>query len=280
METLILSGRETSKSIRNKLKEEISELPWTPQLAVILVGNDPASAVYVRNKEKGCAAVGIRAKDVKLSENITPEELRKIIVELDSDPDVDGILLQLPLPEHLDEKDFLPLISYKKDVDGFHPVNQGKLFMGENSLFSCTPNGIIQILKHYNIRMSGKHAVVVGRSNIVGKPMAGLLLREDATVTVCHSKTTDLEKHVRRADILVVAAGKRNLINPIWIQLDTVVIDVGMHRLENGKVGGDLDTEALIGRVAALTPVPGGVGPMTITMLLHNTVKASIENRR
>lgn len=280
METLILSGNETSKKIRAEIAGRIKETGLIPTLAVVLVGSDPASAVYVRNKEKACEKTGIRAINHHLPDDTDAETLRKLLINLDSDPEVDGILLQLPLPAHLDEKDFLPLIRAEKDVDGFHPVNQGKLLTGEDALFSCTPNGVIQILKHFGVEISGKHAVVLGRSNIVGKPMMSLLLRENATVTVCHSKTADLEKHVAMADILVVALGRRGIVKSSWIRPETVVVDVGIHRLDDGSVAGDLEQSELMGRVKALTPVPGGVGPMTITMLLHNTLKAAEKNRQ
>jgi methylenetetrahydrofolate dehydrogenase (NADP+) / methenyltetrahydrofolate cyclohydrolase len=280
METLVLSGRKVSKSIRADLKEEIKNLPFTPSLSVILVGGDSASEVYVAGKEKACKNAGVNSVTYKLSEDTDSSEIEKLIEKLNNDPEVDGILLQLPLPKHCNENKLLLKISREKDVDGFHPYNQGKILLGEkDGLIPCTPNGVMEILKFYKIDLTGKKVVIVGRSTIVGRPLAGLMITGNATITVCHTKTKNLKWHVENCDILVLAAGKRGVVEPGWVNDGSVVIDVGIHRLENGKLGGDMDYDEVFDKVSAITPVPGGVGPMTITMLLKNTIKAAKQRR-
>lgn len=275
----IIDGKKTAQEIRGELAAEVAALKEEgirPQLVVILVGDDPASAVYVRNKERACQEVGITSKTIRLSGETGEEELLTIIAGLNQDPEVNGILVQLPLPEQIDEQKVIAAIAPGKDVDGFHPVNMGKLLIGQDGFVSCTPFGVMELLNRYQIPVAGKEAVIVGRSNIVGKPMAALLLAANATVTVAHSRTEDLRAVTRRADLLVVAVGKANLITPSMVKEGAVVIDVGMNRTENGLVG-DVDFEGVSKLASAITPVPGGVGPMTITMLLSNTIKAARE---
>ena len=243
-------------------------------LAVIQVGADPASSVYVRNKKKACEYVGIRSLAYELSEETTEEKLLELIRELNDRTDVNGILVQLPLPKHIDEEKVLDSISPLKDVDGFHPQNVGALCIGKPCFESCTPAGVIQLLKRSGIEIAGKECVVVGRSNIVGKPMALLLLRENGTVTVAHSRTKDLKEVTKRADILVVAVGKPKMITAEYVKEGAVVIDVGINRDENNKLCGDVDYDSVFPVCEAITPVPGGVGPMTIAMLLHNCVSS------
>ena len=242
-------------------------------LAVVQVGNDPASSVYVNNKKKACAYIGIESKSYELAEETTEEELISLVEELNADDGVNGILVQLPLPAHIDEDRIIRTISPDKDVDGFHPVSVGRLWIGEKGFLSCTPAGIIQLLKRSGIAIEGKECVVIGRSNIVGKPMAALLLRENATVTVAHSRTKDLKEIARRADILIVAMGKKKFITREYVKAGAVVIDVGMHRDENNKLCGDVDYDDVAPVTSAVTPVPGGVGPMTIAMLMDNCVE-------
>lgn len=273
----IIDGKLISTQIKDELKEKVSKLKEQEihgALAVIQVGNDPASSVYVNNKKKACEYIGIESVSYELEESTTQEEILSLIDQLNADEKIDGILVQLPVPEQIDEHEIIERISPKKDVDGFHPMSVGALCTGEQGFVSCTPYGIIQLLKRSGIEISGKECVVVGRSNIVGKPMALLLLRENGTVTVAHSKTRDLKEVCKRADILVVAVGKPKMITKEYVKEGAVVIDVGIHRMENGKLCGDVDFEDVAEHCEAITPVPGGVGPMTIAMLMNNCVEA------
>ncbi len=273
----IIDGKQISKDIKEELKAEVASLAAQGRkccLAVIQVGNDPASSVYVGNKKKACAYVGIESLAYELPEETTEEELLTIIDKLNKDADVHGILCQLPLPKHINEDHVIKAISPKKDVDGFHPQNVGALVIGEKGFVSCTPAGIIQLLKRSNIEMDGKHCVVVGRSNIVGKPMSLLMLRENATVTICHSHTKNLKEICKEADILIVAIGKPQFIDKEYVKDGAVVIDVGIHRDENNKLCGDVKYDEVEPVASYITPVPGGVGPMTIAMLMHNCVEA------
>ncbi len=271
--TLLLNGFELAKTRRAELAERVRKLPRSPKLAVILVGNDPASAVYVKNKEKAAAEAGIESVAYRL-ENITQTELLALIAELNADKGVDGILIQLPLPDGLNEREILQAVDPAKDVDGFHPLNLGKLMIGEPAPVACTPKGCMELIHLAKRDLTGLRAVVVGRSLIVGKPMAQLLLREDCTVTTAHSKTRDLPDLCRTADILVAAVGKPKIVKPDWIKNGAIVIDVGINRLPDGKLCGDVDFEACFDKCAAITPVPKGVGPMTIATLMENTVEA------
>ena len=278
----IIDGKAVSASVRERIKNEVESLKNSGKetgLAVIIVGNDPASKVYVNNKKKGCAEVGINSYEYALPEETTTEELLELINKLNGDSRVDGILCQLPLPKHIDEKTVINSIAPKKDVDAFHPVNTGRIMIGDYSFLPCTPAGIIEMLKFYNIEICGKECVVIGRSNIVGKPMAMLLLHNSGTVTVCHSKTQNLAEVCRRADILVAAVGKAKFVTADMVKDGAVVIDVGMNRNEEGKLCGDVDFENVKDKCSFITPVPGGVGPMTITMLLNNTLTASKNNQ-
>lgn len=273
----IIDGKQMSKDIKEELKAEVASLAAQGRkccLAVIQVGNDPASSVYVGNKKKACAYVGIESLAYELPEETTEEELLTIIDKLNKDANIHGILCQLPLPKHINEDHVIKAISPKKDVDGFHPQNVGALVIGEKGLVSCTPAGIIQLLKRSNIEMDGKHCVVVGRSNIVGKPMSLLMLRENATVTICHSHTKNLKEICKEADILIVAIGKPQFIGKEYVKDGAVVIDVGIHRDENNKLCGDVKYDEVEPVASYITPVPGGVGPMTIAMLMHNCVEA------
>ncbi|GAB6076879.1 bifunctional methylenetetrahydrofolate dehydrogenase/methenyltetrahydrofolate cyclohydrolase FolD [Desulfurobacterium crinifex] len=276
---VILDGKALSEKIRGQLKREVEELKEKagrePALAVVLVGNDPASEIYVRNKIKACQKIGIRSIDKKLPASITQEELNSIVRELNEDETVDGIIVQLPLPKHLSCREVINYISPEKDVDGFHPVNVGKAVLGlyDEGLMPCTPAGVMKFFEEYNIELEGKNAVMVGHSNIVGKPLANMLLNANATVSVCHIYTKDLAHYTRNADILCVATGVPHLIKEDMVKEGVVVIDIGISRV-NGKIVGDVDFERVKEKAAAITPVPGGVGPMTITMLLYNTVKA------
>lgn len=273
----IIDGKEISRQIKAELKETLDK--WAAQqitatLAVVQVGHDPASDVYVRNKKRTCTELGIRSLSYELAESVSQKELLCLVEELNGREDVDGILVQLPLPSHIDEKAVLNAVSPKKDVDGFHPYNVGALSCGEDCFVPATPAGILELLKRSGIELDGKECVVVGRSNIVGKPVAQLLLAQNATVTVTHSHTRNLAEVTRRADVLVVAAGKRHLIGAEHVKPGAVVIDAGMHRDENNKLSGDVDFESVSGIASAITPVPGGVGPMTIAMLMYNCVKS------
>ena len=265
----------TRKNITEEVKKFINETGKTPGLAVILVGNNPASAVYVRNKHKACLEVGINSYEITMPEETTEEALLDKIEELNKDENVNGILVQLPLPRHISEDKIINAINPSKDVDAFHPQNVGKIVSGKYDFIPCTPAGIMELLHFYNVDISGKECVVIGRSNIVGKPMALLLLAENGTVTVCHSKTKDLKEVTKRADIIVVAIGKANFVGADMVKPGAVVIDVGINRKEDGKLCGDVDFVAVEPLASKITPVPGGVGPMTITMLLKNTLTAA-----
>ena len=274
----IIDGKKISKELKDELKEKVAKYKEEGveiTLAVIQVGNDKASSVYVGNKKKACEYIGIKSLSYELEESTTEEELLNLIKELNNRKDVNGILVQLPLPKHINEDKVIETIDAKKDVDGFHPMSVGALSIGKKGFISCTPYGIIELLKRSNIDIDGKECVVIGRSNIVGKPMSMLLLRENATVTVAHSHTKNLKEVAKRADILVVAIGKPQFINSEYVKEGAVVIDVGIHRDENNKLCGDVDYEDVFPHASAITPVPGGVGPMTIAMLMNNIVKAT-----
>lgn len=271
----IINGKEISAAIREEIKAEVQGMSVRPGLAVVLVGDDPASAVYVRNKSKACAEVGIYSEVYRLPEETGREQLLGLIEQLNQSPLIHGILVQLPLPKHLDPEEVIMAIDPAKDVDAFHPVNVGKIMIGNYDFLPCTPAGVMELLHWSGIEVSGKECVVIGRSNIVGKPQAMLLLHENATVTVCHSKTRDLPSVCRRADILVSAVGKPKFVTADMVKDGAVIIDVGMNRDENGKLCGDVDFEPVSEKASYITPVPGGVGPMTITMLLKNTVTAA-----
>ncbi len=275
----IIDGKVISKQIKDELKEKVSALKEEGKeicLAVIQVGNDPASTVYVGNKKKACEYIGIKSLAYEVPEETTEEELLGIIDKLNKDASVHGILVQLPVPKHINEEKIINAISPAKDVDGFHPASVGALSIGQKGFVSCTPAGVIQLLKRSNIEISGKECVVIGRSNIVGKPMSMLLLRENGTVTICHSRTKDLKEVCKRADILVVAMGKPKMIDASYVKEGATVIDVGIHRDENNKLCGDVDYASVEPVAGAITPVPGGVGPMTIAMLMNNCVEAGL----
>lgn len=274
---MTIDGKAISQKIKDELKERAAALKKQGikiTLAVIQVGNDPASTVYVRNKKKGCEYIGIESLSYELPEETTQQELLSLIGELNRKEEVNGILVQLPLPAHIDEDKVIRAIDPKKDVDGFHPQSVGALCIGQPGFVSCTPAGIIQLLKRSNIEIAGKECVVLGRSNIVGKPMAVLMLRENATVTIAHSRTQDLKEVTKRADILIAAVGKPKMITADYVKEGAVVIDVGINRDENGKLCGDVDFESVEPLCRAITPVPGGVGPMTIAMLLNNCLES------
>ncbi|HOQ38476.1 MAG TPA: bifunctional methylenetetrahydrofolate dehydrogenase/methenyltetrahydrofolate cyclohydrolase FolD [Acetivibrio sp.] len=278
MEAKVLNGKELATKIKGELKLEVEELKRkniNPGLAVIIVGNDPASRVYVNAKKKACEEIGIQSFEYALDENISEEELIDLIHKLNKDDKVNGILVQLPLPKHINEDRVIFAIDINKDVDAFHPVNVGRLMIGDPQFLPCTPAGIMELIKESGIDVEGKECVVVGRSNIVGKPMAMLLLSKNGTVTVCHSKTKDIEEVCKRADILVVAVGRPEMVKGSYIKPGAVVIDVGVNRLENKKLVGDVEFESAKTIASTITPVPGGVGPMTIAMLMKNTVKAA-----
>lgn len=273
----IIDGKELAKSIRLELKKEVENLNKNgifPKLAVIMVGEDKASKVYVKNKSKACEEIGIEYEEVLLDETTTMEELLDIIEDLNNRKDINGILLQSPIPKHLDIYKAFNKISPKKDVDGFNPINVGKLVIGEDSFISCTPYGVIKMLEKYNIEIEGKNAVIIGRSNIVGKPLIQCLLKKNATVTVCHSKTRNIENITKNADILIAALGKAKFVTKDMVKDGAVVIDVGINRNELGKLEGDVDFKEVEKKASYITPVPGGVGPMTIAMLMNNVVKA------
>lgn len=275
---LLIDGKKISTEIKDELKvtvEELKKQGVETCLAVIQVGNDPASSIYVRNKKRACAYVGIESLSYELPEETTEDQLVKLVKELNENDNVHGILVQLPLPKHINADTIIRTISPDKDVDGFHPESVGRLCIGEPGFVSCTPAGIIQLLKRSGIEIEGKECVVVGRSNIVGKPMSILLLRENGTVTITHSRTKDLKEVTGRADILVVAIGKPKFITADYVKEGAVVIDVGMHRNEENKLCGDVDFDDVKDKVSAITPVPGGVGPMTIAMLMYNCVEAA-----
>lgn len=273
----IIDGKKISAEIKEELKEQAAQLKEAGvegALAVIQVGDDPASSVYVRNKKKACEYIGIGSRSYELPESTTQKELLDLIKDLNQDDSVTGILVQLPVPAHIDEKTIINAISPSKDVDGFHPENVGSLTIGQEGFVSCTPAGIIELLKRSNVKIDGKNCVIVGRSNIVGKPMALLMLRENATVTVTHSHTENLKEICSQADILIVAIGKKEFITGEYIKENAVVIDVGIHRDENNKLSGDVKYDEAEKKASLITPVPGGVGPMTIAMLMYNCVKA------
>ena len=273
----ILDGKVMSEKLRAEIAERVAGLKAkgvTPGLAVILVGNDPASEIYVRNKGKGCEETGMYSRTIQLPEETTQEELDSEIEKLNADPAIHGILVQLPLPKHLDEQAALAKILPEKDVDGFHLINAGHMLTGTEGVIACTPRGALYMIKSTGIDLNGKEAVVIGRSNIVGKPMAMLLLRENCTVTICHSRTKNLAEHTRQADILVAAVGKAGFVTADMVKDGAIVIDVGINRVD-GKVCGDVDFESVREKAGWITPVPGGVGKMTITMLLDNTVEAA-----
>lgn len=279
----IIDGKKISTEIKEELKEQVAKLHdegIEVTLAVIQVGNDPASTVYVGNKKKACAYIGIHSLAYELPEDVTELELLDLVRELNAKPEVNGILVQLPLPDHIDEDLVIRTIDPDKDVDGFHPQSVGRLSIGLPGFVSCTPAGIIELLKRSEIAIDGKECVIIGRSNIVGKPMGMLLLRENGTVTICHSHTPDLKAAAKRADILVVAIGKAKFVNREYVKEGAAVIDVGMDRDENGKLCGDVDYEDIKEIAGAITPVPGGVGPMTIAMLMHNCVQSALDQNR
>jgi len=274
---ILIDGKKVSAEVRNRLAEETKILKEKtgkePGLATVLVGDDPASAVYVRNKNKTCRELGFQSFENQLSSDTTEEQLLNLIDDLNSNPNVHGILVQLPLPDQVDSEKILQAIDPKKDVDGFHPVNVGKLVVGNALLTPCTPTGIIELLDHYGIEISGKHAVIVGRSNIVGKPVSMLLLQRNATITICHSRTKNLEEVTRGADILIAAVGRPHFVTENMVSEGAVVIDVGINRVD-GKLTGDVEFEPVSKKASYITPVPGGVGPMTIALLMENTLKA------
>lgn len=270
----IIDGKRISAEVKDECKERVKREKLDITLAVIQVGNDPASTVYVGNKKKACDYIGIHSLSYELPEETSEKELLELVEKLNRNDDVHGILVQLPLPEHIDEDKVIQTISPKKDVDGFHPQSVGALSIGQPGFVSCTPAGIIQLLKRSGVEIEGKECVIVGRSNIVGKPMALLMLRENATVTVCHSRTKDLKEVTKRADILIVAIGKPKFITADYVKEGAAVIDVGIHRNENNKLCGDVDFDSVAPIASAITPVPGGVGPMTIAMLMNNCVEA------
>ncbi|MGN0447238.1 MAG: bifunctional methylenetetrahydrofolate dehydrogenase/methenyltetrahydrofolate cyclohydrolase FolD [Acutalibacteraceae bacterium] len=273
----LIDGKKVSAYIKDTVKERTAELKKEGKeitLAVIIVGSDPASRVYVNNKKKACEYVGFKSLEFALSEDTTEQELLSLIKKLNADESVNGILCQLPVPGHINEKNVIEAILPSKDVDGFTNVNVGKLWIGDYDLFPCTPMGVMELLKYYDIDPCGKNCVIIGRSNIVGKPMAALLLEKNATVTVCHSKTADLISHTKNADIIVAAVGRANFVTADMVKEDAVVIDVGINRNADGKLCGDVDFETVKEKASFITPVPGGCGPMTIALLMKNTLVA------
>ncbi|NLL06250.1 MAG: bifunctional methylenetetrahydrofolate dehydrogenase/methenyltetrahydrofolate cyclohydrolase FolD [Clostridiaceae bacterium] len=279
MSARVLNGKELATKIKGELRQTVDEIKKKnihPGLAVVIVGNDPASRVYVNSKKKACEEIGIESFEYALEENIKEEELIELILKLNKDDKVDGILVQLPLPKHIDEEKVILAIDSSKDVDAFHPENVGRLMTGNPQFLPCTPAGVMELIKESGIEIAGKECVIVGRSNIVGKPQSMLLLAEHGTVTICHSRTKNLEEVIKRADILVAAVGRPEMIKGSSIKPGAVVIDVGINRLENKKLVGDVEYQSCSGVASAITPVPGGVGPMTIAMLMKNTVRAAI----
>ena len=282
MAATLIDGRAVAKALKEEIAQRTQAMiaqGVTPHLAVVLVGEDPASQVYVRNKENGRIKAGIRSTVIRLEEDCTQQELEETVKRLNADASVDGILVQLPLPKHLNEASVLRLIDPDKDVDGFHAMNSGRLMNGQPGFVPCTPLGVMKLLEAYGIDPAGKHAVVIGRSNIVGKPMAMLLLRANATVTICHSRTQNLADITRQADILVAAVGRANFVTADMVKAGAAVIDVGINRVD-GKIVGDVDFDAVSGVAGYITPVPGGVGQMTIAMLLANTLDAAAKRGR
>lgn len=276
---ILIDGKETARAVRGEIRDAVAaftkESGVIPGLAVVIVGDDPASRVYVRNKHRACEEVGIRSDVHALPADTSEAELLTLVAGLNADPTVNGILVQLPLPKHLDEEKVILAIDPAKDVDAFHPVNVGKIMIGNFTFAPCTPAGVMELLRHYNIPVAGKHCVIIGRSNIVGKPQAMLMLKENATVTVCHSRTVGLADITRTADILVAAVGRPGFVTADMVRDGAVVIDVGINRTAEGKLCGDVDFAAVSEKASYITPVPGGVGPMTITMLLENTLAAA-----
>ncbi len=271
----IIDGKEVSQYIKTRIKNEAEQLGIKPGLAVILVGNDPASHVYVNNKKKACEFCGFYSKSFELPENTTQDELLKLIDTLNADDEIHGILVQMPLPKHIDETAVIERIIPSKDVDAFNPVNVGKIMTGDFDFLPCTPAGVMELLKYYNIDVAGKHCVVIGRSNIVGKPMSMLMLHTNATVTICHSRTTNLVDIVSQADIVVAAVGRAGFVTKDMVKDGAVVVDVGINRNSEGKLCGDVDFENVSEKASYITPVPGGVGPMTIAMLMQNTLTSA-----
>ena len=279
----IMDGKALSLKLKEQMKQRIEQLKQqgiNPKLVVVLVGGNSASQVYVRNKHKSCGEVGIESEVITMPEQTTQQELLEVVERLNQDETVDGILVQLPLPKQIDEKTVLRSILPEKDVDGFHPVNVGLLSIGDECFAPATPSGIIAMFQEYGIDIAGKNCVIIGRSNIVGKPMAALLLKNHATVTICHSKTEDLASYTRRADVVIVATGHRHTLTADMVKEGAVVVDVGMNRNEQGKLCGDVDYEEVKEKASFITPVPGGVGPMTITELLENTIQAAQRHHR
>lgn len=279
---IIIDGKELAKKIRNNLKidcEKLKENNIIPKLAVILVGNDKASKVYVKNKNKACEDVGIEFEEYILEETISQKELIELIEKLNNDNTIHGILLQSPIPRELDINEAFRKISPEKDVDGFNPISVGKLTLGQDTFVSCTPYGIMKMFEEYNIDLEGKKVTILGRSNIVGKPLIQCCLSKNATVTVCHSKTKDLKEHTLNSDVIIAAIGKANFLTADMVKEGTVVIDVGINRLDDGKIVGDVDFENVSAKASHITPVPGGVGPMTIAMLMNNVIKAANKNK-
>lgn len=275
---IIIDGKELAKKIRANLKiecEEMNKKGIKSKLAVIMVGEDPASKVYVRNKSKACSDVGIEYEEYLLNDKITQKELINLIQKLNEDKNINGILLQSPIPVNLDINEAFRTILPEKDVDGFNPVNVGKLVLNQDTFVSCTPYGIMKMLEEYNIDLTGKNVVILGRSNIVGKPLIHCCLNRNATVTTCHSKTQNIKEITKNADILIAAIGKANFVTADMIKENAIVIDVGINRLDNGKITGDIDYENVKEKASYITPVPGGVGPMTIAMLMNNVIKAT-----
>lgn len=282
MSAKLINGLEIAKKLREEMKQKVSELKKegiTPHLTVILVGDDPASKSYVSGKEKAAKEIGISSEVIHMEADATEAELLAKISELNQDPDVHGILVQLPLPSHIDENKVIEAIDPNKDVDGFHPINVGKMMLNQDTFLPCTPHGIIKLLEAIDCDLEGKHAVVVGRSNIVGKPMGQLLLNRNATVTYCHSRTKNLKEMTKMADVLIVAVGKAHFIDASYVKDGAVVIDVGVNRLEDGSLTGDVHFDSVKEKASFITPVPKGVGPMTITMLMENTIKAATRLR-
>lgn len=278
----IINGKELAKKIRQELKLEVDNLKKegiNPKLAVIMIGDDSASKVYVRNKSRACEEIGIEYEEYLLKFDTTMEELLKLIENLNNNPNIDGILLQSPVPNHLDINKAFRAIMPEKDVDGFHPINAGKLSIGEECFIPCTPQGVIRMLEEYNIQMQGKNVVILGRSNIVGKPLIQCCLQKNATVTVCHSKTQNIKEITKNADILISAIGKAKFVKEDMVKENAVVIDVGINRNEEGKLTGDVDFENVSKKASYITPVPGGVGPMTIAMLMENVVKSAKQRK-
>ena len=276
---VIIDGKAVATKVRNQLKEEVASLGAEIGLAVVLVGDDNASRIYVRNKINACAEIGLKSTLVELPATATEAEVLDAVAKLNNDNGIHGIIVQLPLPRHIDTDKVLASINPSKDVDGCHYVQKGKLWTGTPETLPCTPYGCIELLKHYNIEISGKHAVVIGRSNLVGRPLAELLLRENATVTICHSRTSNLADITKQADILCTAIGQSKFVTADMVKDGAVVIDVGINRGDDGKLCGDVDFENVSGKCSHITPVPGGVGPMTVTMLMKNTVEAYKRNR-